>query len=114
MKIVVLITDHEVEDKQVRLSVIIGDAQIGASVVKLGKKQLKTGVIDDLALGTGSDLRGKALFVKSVVTDVNDSTNHTSLTYRFRSGTKVRDFVSMATVDQDGDSVIYRAKFNLV
>jgi len=114
MKIVTLITDYEVSDKANRLSVVVGDAQIGASVVKLGQKTLASGPIDNLALGNGAGLRGKTLFVKSVVTDVNDATNHTSLTHRFHRGTEVRDFVSMATVDEEGDSVIYRAKFNLV
>lgn len=114
MKVVVLVTDYEVSDKPVRLRVIVGDAQIGASVVKLGRKLLGSGAIDDLNLGNGSTLRGKPLFVKSVVTDHNDNTNRTSLTYQFRCGSETREFTSMASVDEDGDSVIYRAKFNLV
>jgi hypothetical protein len=114
VKEVILITDHEVGEPQNRLSVVVGDAQIGASIVKLGKKTLGTGTITDLVLGAGPALRGKPLYVKSAVTDVNDSTNHTSLTYRFRSGSAIREYVSMASVDVEGDSVIYRAKFNLV
>jgi hypothetical protein len=114
MKSVTLIADYQVDDKAVQLSVVVGDAQVGASVVKLGKKLLATGDIDKLPIGNGSQLRGKPLFVKSTVTDVNDSTNQTSLTYRFRCGAQQREFVSSATVDEDGDSVIYRAKFNFV
>jgi hypothetical protein len=114
MKSVVLITDYDVEDKPVQLTVLVGDAQVGASVVKLGKKILASGEIDKLDLGNGKQLRGKPLFVKSAVTDVNDSTNQTSLTYEFKCGAKRRRFQSEATVDEDGDSVIYRAKFNIV
>ena len=114
MKSVTLIADYEVEDKPVQLSIVIGDAQVGVSVVKLGNKLLASGEIKNLALGGGPQLRGKALFVKSAVTDVNDSTNHTSLTYRFRCGAQQREFLSSATVDEEGGSVIYRTKFNLV
>lgn len=114
MKTVTLITDYDVGQKQVRLSIVVGDGQIGSSVVKLGKKLIAKGDIDKVLLGSGAQLRGKTLFVKSVVADVNDQTNHTSLTHQFRGGAGNQDFVSQASVEQDGDSVIYRAKFNLI
>ncbi len=113
MKVVKLIADYEVAAKKVKLSVVIGDAQIGSSVVTLGSKRLGMGDISKLEIGSGPKIKGKSLFVKSVVTDVNDRTNHTSLTYRLVGGRNDQDFVSSGSVDENGDSIIYRAKFNL-
>jgi len=114
MKEVKLIADYEVAAKKVKLSVIIGDAQIGSSVVKLGSKKLGQGDISNLEIGSGPNIQGKPLFVKSVVTDVNDQTNHTSLTYKLIGGRLDQDFLSSGTVDVNGDSIIYGAKFHLI
>ena len=114
MKVINLIADYEVAAGDVRLSVIIGDAQIGASIVKQGDREIARGVIVDVPVGPGPAIRGQPLLIKSVVTDVNDSTNHTSVTYALRGGKKDQQFLSAGTVDQNGDSIIYRAKFNLV
>ncbi len=114
MKVINLVADYEVASGQVTLSVIVGDAQIGSSVVKLGSREVARGVIADAPIGVGAEIRKQPLFLKSVVTDVNDSTNHTSVTYALRGGRKDQQFLSAGTVDQNGDSIIYRAKFNLV
>ena len=114
MKVVNLITDYEVGAKLVKLSVVIGEAQIGSSVVKLGAKKLGEGDIAGLPVGSGDDIKGRPLFVKSVVTDVNDNTNRTSITYKLDGGKRNQQFVSSGSVEEDGDSIIYRAKFNLV
>jgi hypothetical protein len=114
VKSVSLVTDYEVAAGDVKLSVVVGDAQIGSSIVKLGTKPLAQGEIANLTIGSGPKVKNKPLFVKSVVTDVNDSTNHTSVTYRLTGGRVDQDFLSTATVDENGDSIIYRAKFNLI
>ena len=114
MKTVNLETDYEVAETDVILTVVVGDAQIGASVVKLNTKTLGMGEIAKLLVGSGPKVRRKNLYIKTAVTDVNDSTDHTSLTYRLGGGKNDREFISSATVDQDGDSIVYRAKFHLV
>jgi hypothetical protein len=114
MKVINLVADYEVAAGEVTLSVIVGDAQIGSSIVKVGSREIARGVIVDAPIGAGAAISGQPLFVKSVVTDVNDSTNHTSVTYVLRGGRKDQQFQSAGTVDENGDSIIYRAKFNLV
>lgn len=114
MNVVNLIADYEVADKDVKLSVMIGQAQIGASVVKLRNTKIGEGEISKLVAGKGPEIKGKPIFVKSVVTDVNDDTDLTSITYTLSGGKRDQQFLSSGTVDENGDSIIYRAKFNLV
>ena len=92
-------------DQEISLSIVVGDAQIGSSYVQLDGDKKGEGQISDLALGAGQEVKGKTLAVKSVVTDVNDATNNTSITYRVGG----QELSQTATVDQEGDSVIYRA-----
>ena len=114
MKVIDLITDYEVSEGDVTLSIVIGDAQIGSSIVKLEQVEKGRGDIGDLNIGSGSGIKNKALFVKSVVTDVNDMTNHTSITYVLKGGRRDQEFTSQGSVEENGDSIIYRVKFNLV
>ena len=114
MKSVILVADYEVAKDDVTLTVVVGDAQIGSSIVKLGTKVLGQGDIDGLAIGSGPKIKHKRLFVKTVVTDVNDNTNHTSVTYQLAGGRLDQEFACAGTVEENGDSIIYRAKFNLV
>lgn len=115
MKVIDLIADYDVgSTKRVSLTIVIGNSQIGGSVVKLGAKELADGQIKNLDLGIGNSLRGKKLKSKSVVADVNDRTNRTIITYRIKGGARDQEFVSSGTVDQDGDSIVYRALFNLI
>lgn len=97
----------------VKLTVVIGDAQLGTSLVRLGsQKPLTVGQVKGLAIGKGSSLRGRKLFIKSVVTDVNDKTNHTSISYKLSGGTAPASFGLDATVEEEGDSIVYRATFS--
>ena len=114
MKQVVVIEDYEVATRIVRLGVIIGDAQIGASIVKLESAEIAKGEIDNVPVGKGPAIEGKRLFIKTVVTDVNDATNSTSVTYRLTGGTGDWDYTVTENVDQNGDSIVYRAKFTFV
>lgn len=106
-------TDYAVDAGDVTLTVIIGDGQLGSSLVRLGEKELATGDIDRLKIGKGSAIAGKELFVKTVVADVNDNTNHTSVRYELKGGAADQTFDLDASVDEEGGSVIYRATFDL-
>jgi hypothetical protein len=112
MKSVDLVASYLTGDGEVSLHIVVGDAQIGASVVKLNKKVLAQGEIEGLELGNG--LVGKTLSVKSVVTDVNDRSNKSSITYIFKCGSQVQEFTSKAELQSNGDSLIYRAVFKLL
>lgn len=114
MKVIDLRADYEVAAGDVTITNVIGNAQIGSSVVKLGNREIGRGDIEKLRIGSGTSLRNKTLKVKSIVTDVNDRTNKTSITYRFKGGSRNQDYVSSGTVDNNGDAIIYRAAFKFV
>lgn len=114
MKVVDRIESYQVSDGEVRLSIIIGDAQIGSSVVSLDSDEIGRGDISNLVVGSGPDIKNKALFTKSVVTDVNDASDWISITYHLEGGAQNQDYSSSDKVEAAGDSIIYRAKFNFV
>jgi hypothetical protein len=108
-------TDYRIASGPVRLSIIIGDAQIGVSLVKIEKNQVaKEEKIKDLPLGKGSELRGKTLSIKTRIADVNTKTNHTSVTYQLIDGTQTTEFYLEGTVEAEGDAISYRATINFV
>ena len=101
-----LVEDYAVAAGRVTLSVLVGDGQMGTSVVRLDQEQLAIGDITDLAIGRGPDIAGKQLFVKTVVTDVNDKTNHTSVRYELQGGKADKNFDLAESVDQECGSII--------
>ena len=101
---------YTVSNKPVSLTVVIGDAQIGGSVVrKDGEIVGKTGTIKDCALGPGTDLVGHAVEIKTLVSDVNDESNETSVTYVVK-GAQPERLTAKRKVENNGDGVLYRAK----
>jgi len=104
-------TTYEVAGGDVSLTVTIGNGQLGASLVRLGTREIGSGQIKDLPVGKGPAITGKTLTVKTVVADVNDKTNRTNVGYSLKGGKVPKDYDLEATVDQEGDSIIYRATF---
>lgn len=104
-------TTYEVAAGVVSLTVTIGNAQMGASLVRLGAKEIGFGEVKDLVVGKGPAIRGKTLTVKTVVSDVNDKTNLTNVRYSLVGGKVPKDYDLEASVDGEGDSIIYRAYF---
>ncbi len=104
---------HFKPEGNVALTVIIGEAQIGGGVVKLDGKQIGVTPVEKLSLGTESDLKGKTLLIKTIVSDENPETNKTSVTYTFDQNGEQQQFVSKAEVDHDKDEIGYWAKFEL-
>jgi hypothetical protein len=115
LKRVSIETDYKVAAGNVVLTVVIGDAQMGSSIARLDDRELgPPGAIEDLVVGKGASIKGKTLSVKSVVTDVNDKTNHMSISYQLKGGAAPQTVKAEADVEHEGDSVIYRATINLV
>jgi hypothetical protein len=99
---------------EVFLTVSIGDAQIGGSAVLIGGKTIGRNQIEELSLGDGAGLKGKSVKIKTTVADVNDKSNRTSVTYKFSGGPNPLNTEITSEVDNDGDSMVFNAKFNIV
>jgi hypothetical protein len=94
----------------VRLTVRIGDGQIGGSAppeldgVPIGEP----GGIENLTIGAGQDLRGKELLIKTVVSDESDITDWTSVVYELTGGRPKTPFEATHKVVESGNGVRYR------
>src|SRR5688572_26359924 len=77
------------DGKNLFLTVIIGNAQIGASVVKFKGSSdiLAKGEIVQLDIGNAADIAGKKLRVVTRVLDANEATNKIIVTHEFENGT---------------------------
>jgi hypothetical protein len=104
---------YTVGQNEVFLTVSIGDAQIGGSIVLIGSKAIGRNQIEKLSLGDGADLKGKSVKIKTTVADVNDQSNRTSVTYKFSGGPNPLNTEVTSEVDNDGDSMVFNAKFAL-
>ena len=110
------VEDYKVGDRDVFLSLSIGEGQTGTTEVFLGTKPLVTasGDFGNLLIGNGQDLIGKKLSVRSIVNDVMSHHNRMSVTYHFKGGTKARNFVADGEVATNGSLLRFRGTFTFV
>jgi len=108
-----LVTDYQLGTADIVLTVRFPAGQVGGSVVRLGVKELAIGDVKRVKIGSGSTLKGKVLFVKSVVTDVDRTGAPTHVQYELMGGREDRIFDLDASVKQKGGSATYRATFYL-
>jgi hypothetical protein len=74
--------NYPVVDKDTyKLTITIGDGQIGESSFSNFDGQDIIGEVKDVLLGAGKDIKGSSLIVDTTVTAVNKNTVHTSVTY---------------------------------
>jgi hypothetical protein len=90
------------------LTVLIGNAQIGSSLVKLGEKEIGRGNINNLPIGNGSELVEQVLSIKSIVSDVSDKTNLITVRYTLKGGKIDKDYDLREEVAEEGDSTTFR------
>jgi hypothetical protein len=110
----VLSTEYVVGDGPITLSVVIGNKQLGASLVKVGTREVARGDVTGLNLGKGVALKGQRAVIKAIVTDINDQTDLTTYHLELLGGlADARHDLSMM-VDQPGDSVVYRVHVDFV
>lgn len=102
-------------DGPIFLTVVIGNRQIGGSAVFIDDDPvpLHLGNVNHAFIGNGRELDGHRVFVKTIVSDRNDQTNRTVVTYLFEGGPEQGVFSQAEEVTNDGDSIIYRAWFDL-
>ena len=87
-------------DAAVRITVVFGDGQKGSSSI-LGPPS-RIGELTRWPLGTGAELRGKTVDVRSTVSDVNGKTNHVSATYTIEGGDEPLELRLESTVAREG------------
>jgi len=105
---------YEVGNGPVVLRIIIGEGQFGSSVVNLGTEEIASGGVAMLRVGDGPSLAGQRLKVASTVTDVQRSTNRTSITFELDGGPVPSSHELNREVDKEGGSVLYIATFDFV
>ena len=107
------VEDYRVGTKDVFLSVEIGKGQTGTTEVLLGTKPIVTasGDIGGLFVGTGTEMVGKKLHVRSIINDVMSVHNEMSVQYQLRGGAKPQDFDAEGSVPTNGMPLRFRATF---
>lgn len=110
------VEDYKVAEGDVFLSFSIGEGQTGTTEVFLGTKTLLTasGDFGELLIGNGQDLIGKKLIVRSIINDVMSNHNKMSVTYRFKGGTRARNFEADGEVATNGSLLRFRGTFTFV
>jgi hypothetical protein len=84
----------ENSSRPVTLTVTVGYACKGATVVKLDHDQ-QNGIFDDsftMDLGPNNELIGKDLLVRSIVTKLIPGENHSSVTITLEGGVEKKDY----------------------
>jgi len=97
----------------VELRIVVGDGQLGSSVVKLDGVEIASGILAMLRIGEGKDLKGSKLRVATAVTDVQRASNRTSVTYELSGGPTTDTHLLQADAEADGGSVFYVGTFTL-
>lgn len=106
--------EYVVRNKNVFLSLTIGEGQFGTSDVFLDDDHvLRASGPLKVLLGNGSDIVGETVIVRSVVNDVSSATNKMSVTYRLTGGAAAAEFVAKGKVVDAGDLLIFEATFAL-
>lgn len=104
MKTVKKSFEYGVDEGPIRLTVTIGQGQLGATAVFRGDDELASaGIMLSLLLGQAEDLVDSDVVVDSVVQDVLSQTNRMTVEYVLEGGAKKETFVSRTTVAKDLD-----------
>ncbi len=106
--------EYRVTDADVTLRIVVGQGQIGTSLVRLDDKDVASGAIAMLVIGAGPALVGRRLRVATTVTDVQRLTNRTSVRYVLSGGPEPAVFDTTADVEEEGGSIHYTARFDFV
>jgi hypothetical protein len=99
---------------EVKLAVIIGEGQIGTTRVRVSGIELvtATGPVT-VTVGKAAAIKGKSVFVRTIVNDVNSLTNDMSVTYHFSGGPSPQLNVAKGKVTAEGRLLIFEGTFSL-
>src|SRR5262245_25109777 len=79
-------TRYVVGAGSISLGIVVGNGQLGASVVRLNDQPIAPGQDGKFVIGQGGDLIGKILTVSTVVTVTNPATRQVSVQYTLNGG----------------------------
>ncbi|MDO3627580.1 hypothetical protein [Mucilaginibacter sp. BT774] len=101
------------DEDEVKLTVVIGNAQNGGSIVRFdgNPKIIAKGQVEGLALGQGGQLKGKKLLVTTNVLDHNPATMRITIKHQFENGTPPETRLS-DKVDNPGDIFSWVTTYN--
>ena len=109
---------YKVKDNSpVYLSIIIGNANVGSTVVYYKDEMIggDTGQIDKLPVGNENELlKFNLLKCTTKVKDINPSTNKTFVTYLLEGGVKDEKYEFTIDVKQEGGYAVYSVTFVFV
>lgn len=106
--------DFPVSDKDILLTVLIDKPNWGMTKVWLEKdEKLFEQDIVLRKLGSGPDFKGKTLYLKTPVVDMDASCNSMSVTYLLEDGHTKRSFNGKLTVDSNGDTGLFIGQLKL-
>ena len=87
-----------------RLTITIGDGQLGSSSLRKVDGSYVNGDVENESLGIGESLVNKSMLVSTMVTDINPDTNWTSVTFLINN-IVVGSF--SAEAERDNGTVVY-------
>ncbi len=102
---------YQVDNGDVSVRIIVGEGQVGTSLVEVDGIEIASGGLARVRLGSGEELPGKTARVITTVTDVQRATNRTSVRYVLEGGSEQAIFDKEAEVENEGGSVQYIARF---
>lgn len=103
--------DYKVGDGKIAFSLVVGEGQFGRSDIRLNTQRLlrASGSIGDLLVGTGPEVQGKTLRIRTIVHDTVTATNRMSVTYKLSGGSQTKEFVSKGEVAKEGGNLVFDA-----
>lgn len=115
MKKVESLKVHRVSGDSIpRITASIGDGHLGTSILSLDSIVIHNGDILDRAISdTPADLSGKTVTIETMISTINRSTKHTSITYRIGGPGAESEFVVRSMITNEGDPIVYITKIAL-
>ena len=108
-------TNYKVADDVVVITVVVGNGQMGNTLVAVDDRVLaNTDDINELEIGTAADLKGKTLYVITTVSQTNVALPDAIVSYRMRGGAEPRDYVLDDDFGDGSVQVQFLATFDLV
>jgi len=107
--------NYKVSGVDLKLTVVVGDAQRGYSNIWLDDVQLTEGRdIKDFRIAADKAISGKVLLIETQVSVVNPNSKHTSVTSTLVGGVQPQDYDTDEMAANTGDSIDHSTTITFV